>query len=237
MKKKCLKRVLVMTLATTMLMANVLITQAASNGSSGSSGSAGTSSSSKKESSNAAEEFAGTTEGTASVAEIVKDVATVSAGSSVSVGGTLIKSSIAGASTVKSFQGVAVTTPAADLKANLGLKDGQTAFVMSFDTNAKKSPLAMSCINAAIESTGGNFVTAINVELGAKENGKFVSLKNGSAAMVAGLPKNVDTSKTFYVVCVQPGGIITILQDQDTNPKTVTFEIKAGLGTYALAYK
>lgn len=235
MKKKCLKRVLVMTLATTMLMANVLTTQAASNGSSGSSGS--TTSSSEKKSSNAAEEFVSTTEGSASVAEIVKNVVTVSAGGSVNVGGTLIKSSIAGASTVKSLQGVAVTTPAADLKASLGLKEGQSAFVVSFDTNAKKSPLAMNCVNAAIESAGGSFVTAINVELGAKENGKFVSLKNGSAAMAVGLPKNVDTSKTFYVVCVQPGGIITILQDQDTNPKTVTFEIKAGLGTYALAYK
>lgn len=237
MKKKCFKRVLIMSLTTTMLMANVLITEAASHGSSGSSGSAGTSSSSKEESTDTVEESVSAPEESANVAKVVENVVEVSAGSSVNVGGTAVKSTIAGVSTVKSLQGVAVTTSAAELNASLGLKNGQTAFVMSFDTNAKKSPLAMNCINAAIESTGGSFVTAINVELGAKENGKFVSLKNGNAAMSVGLPKNVDTTKTFYVVCVQPGGAITILKDQDTNPKTVTFEIKAGLGTYALVSK
>ena len=32
-------------------------------------------------------------------------------------------------------------------------------------------------------------------------------------------------------------GVITILDDLDTNPKTVTFDVKAGLGTYAIVAK
>ena len=51
---------------------------------------------------------------------------------------------------------------------------------------------------------------------------------------MVGLPKNADTSKTYSVVCVQPGGVVTILKDQDDSPATVTFEVKAGLATYAI---
>ena len=91
-------------------------------------------------------------------------------------------------------------------------------------------------VNAAAESIGAAFVAAINVDLGAKENGKFVSLKDGSIAMVVGIPK-VDVTKTYSMVCVQPGGVVTILEDQDANPKTVTFAVQAGLGTYAIVAK
>ena len=53
--------------------------------------------------------------------------------------------------------------------------------------------------------------------------------------MAVGLPKGADTTKTYSIICVQPGGVVTMLEDIDTNPKTVTFDVKAGLGTYALA--
>ena len=52
--------------------------------------------------------------------------------------------------------------------------------------------------------------------------------------MVVGLPKGVDTTKSISIICVRPGGKTTILEDTDTNPKTVTFELQAGLGTYAI---
>ena len=55
-------------------------------------------------------------------------------------------------------------------------------------------------------------------------------------AMVVGIPK-VDVTKTYSMVCVQPGGVVTILEDQDANPKTVTFAVQAGLGTYAIVAK
>jgi hypothetical protein len=92
----------------------------------------------------------------------------------------------------------------------------------------------MDSVNAAVEALGGKFVTALNIDLGAKENGKWVTLSDGSIPAVVGLPKSADTTKTYAIVCVQPGGATTILEDTDANSSTVTFDVQAGLGTYAI---
>ncbi len=252
MKNKSIKRFLTATLAATMIMASTL-TVAASGGSAGSQGStSSSSSSSSKKSESKSEETAaaqastsgvqenaggsadGGAGGTASVAPTVK---TYSANSSISIAGTSVKTTVAGAFDVKTVQGAAVTTPLADVKASLGLKGSQAPYVMVFDTDAKKSNLAMKCVNATAEALGGQVVTSLNVNLGAKENGKIISLSNGNAGMMIGLPKNADKDKTYSVVCVQPGGVITVLKDQDSSPATVTFEIKAGIGTYGIVAK
>ncbi|MDE6620527.1 MAG: hypothetical protein K2K74_08610 [Lachnospiraceae bacterium] len=154
----------------------------------------------------------------------------------IEIAGTTVKTSIAGAYAAKSVQGTAVITPLADVKANLGLKDGQVPAITIYDTDPVKSSKAMDSINAAIDALGegAEMLTALNVDLGAKEDGKWVALEDGSVAMAAGLPEGSDLTKTYSVICVQPGGVITILEDQDTNPATVTFAVQAGIGTYAL---
>lgn len=87
------------------------------------------------------------------------------AGASIKVGGVAVQTSIAGVYAAETVNGVAVTTPA-----------------------------AMVSVNAAIEALGGGELTAVlNVDLGAKQNGKWVTLSNGSVAMKAGLPKTADT--------------------------------------------
>ena len=221
MKSKSIKKLLTAALVATMLVGSTL-SVCATGGNPGTGGDGGSTSDAAEETSEETSEEA---------AE-----ATVSDGN-VSVAGMAVKTTVAGAIKVDSVQGLAVTTPLAEVKASLGLTGSQTPFIIAFDTNAKKSNLAMDCVNAAAESLGGQVVTAINVTLGAKENGKLISLSNGSAGMVVGLPKNVDTSKTYSVVCVQPGGVVTILNDQDSNPATVTFAVKAGLGTYGIVSK
>lgn len=216
-----IKRILAVVLAATMVMASALTVCATTTSTSG----AGSTESTGKSSSGSTSESA-----TVAVAEVK------AANATMKIAGLDVKTTIAGGYAAKKVEGVAVTTPLADVKAKLGLKAGQTPYVIVYDTDAKKSHLAMDCVNAAAESIGATFVAAINVDLGAKENGKFVSLKDGSIAMVVGIPK-VDVTKTYSMVCVQPGGIVTILDDLDTNPKTVTFEVKAGLGTYAIVAK
>lgn len=211
-----MKRILAVVLAATMVMASALTVCATTTSTSG----AGAANSSSGSSESA----------TVAPAEVK------AAGAAMKIAGTDVKTTIAGGYAAKKVEGVAVTTPMADVKANLGLSAGQTPYVVVYDTDAKKSHLAMDCVNAAAESLGADFVAAINVDLGAKENGKFVSLANGSIAMVVGIPK-VDVTKTYYMVCVQPGGVVTILEDQDTNPETVTFAVQAGLGTYAIVAK
>lgn len=235
MKSKKVQKVLALTLAATMMLASAITVSASSGGSAGVTGSAGSAGSA------GSEEAAGTSEssdgGSGSAESAVSAVQTFASGATVTVGGTAVKTTIAGAYAAKSVAGVAVTTPMADLKVSLGLKGSQTPYIMVFDTDPKKSNLAMNCVNAAVEALGGKLVTTLNVDLGAKENGKWVALSNGSAGLVIGLPKTADTSKSYSVVCVQPGGVVTILQDQDKSPATVTFEVKAGLGTYGIVAK
>ena len=213
MKSNKVKRLLAATLAATMMMATAL-TAAASGGSGGSTGAS--------------------TSTEASTESAAPEVKTSAAGATVNIAGMKIATTVAGVYSAKSVQGMAVITPADTLKASLGLTGSQTPYIVAFDTDPKKSNKAMACVDAATTALGGTFVTALNIDLAAKNNGKVVKLANGSAAMLTGLPKGADMTKTYYVVCVQPGGIITILEDQDVSPATVTFEIKAGLGTYAI---
>lgn len=244
MKSKNVKRLLAATLAATMMMASALTAAAASGGSSGT----GSSSSSNKETTETTETVE-TVDSVASRAEAeaaaVEAVATSvaetlqvrSADAKMTVGGSSVQTTVAGAYAAKSVQGLAVTTPVADVKANLGLTGKQTPYIMAFDTNPKKSNLAMDCVDATAEALGGTTVATINVDLAAKENGKLVTLSTGSVGMVVGLPKDADTTKTYSIACVQPGGVVTILEDTDASPATVTFEVKAGLGTYGIIAK
>ncbi len=234
---KNVKRALAATLMATLVMASTLTAAAAGTGGTGGSKGGSSISATEDDSSSSSSESSNSSEASTPAAVAVQ-VEVVKAGGAVKLAGMSVTNTVAGAIVAKTVQGVAVTTPLAAVKASLGLADNQTPYITVFDTDAKKSNLAMACVNSAVQANGGNVVTSLNVDLGAKNsNGKFVTLSNGSAAMAVGLPKNADTSKTYYVVCVQPGGVISVLQDQDTNPATVTFAIKAGLGTYALVAK
>jgi hypothetical protein len=204
-----MKKVLAAVLATTMVFASALTVSATS----GTTGSTGTSSS--------------------SAAEVVIANA-LEANASVSVGGTSVKTTIAGVYWANTVQGVAVRTDLATLRSNLGLTGSQTPRITVYDTDAKKSSKAMDSVNAAVAALGGTYVTSLNIDLYAVQSGKVVTLSNGTASLAVGLPKTADTSKTYSIVCVQPGGVTTVLDDLDTNPKTVTFAAQAGLGTYAI---
>lgn len=227
-----MKKALAAVLAATMVLANGLTVFAAGSGSAA----PAQSSSSEKggtEESGSSEESSSQGESGSSTDAVISAVQT--AGATISVAGTHVKTAVAGSYAAKSVQGAAVTGSLQDVKAELGLKDSQTPYVMVFDTSVKKSPKAMECVNAAVSAMGGGKVAAtLNIDLGVKEKGKFVRLENGTVGMMVGLPKGANTSKSVSVVCVRPGGKVTILKDTDSNPDTVTFEVYAGLGTYAI---
>lgn len=227
MKSNKIKRLLAATLAATLMMATTLTAAAASGNPAPSGGSSGDE---KEETVVVVEE----NNGGGSTSAPAPSVPVVSSNAKMTVAGTAVRTTVAGAYDVKTVQGAAVTTPAADVKANLGLAANQAPYIMAFDTNPKKSARAMECVNAAAAALKGTTVATLNVDLYAKENGKLIRLSKGSVGMVVGLPKNADTSKTYSIVCVQPGGVVTILEDQDASPATVTFEVKAGLGTYGI---
>lgn len=239
MKSNKIKRLLAATLAATLMMATTLTAAAASgNPGSGNPGSGNPGVSDNTTSgSDGDEETVVVVEGNnggGSTSTPAPSVPILSANTNITVAGSTVRTTVAGAYDVKTVQGAAVTTPAADVRANLGLAAGQTPYIMVFDTNPQKSNLAMACVNAAAEALKGTTVATLNIDLYAKQSGKLIRLSKGSVGMVVGLPKNADTSKTYSIVCVQPGGVVTILEDQDASPTTVTFEVKAGLGTYGI---
>lgn len=233
-----MKKILAAVLAATMVLANGLTVFAAGSGSAAPAQSSDSAKSSSEKSGSSEEsgssEGSGNSEESSSSTEAV--ISTIqTAGATISVAGTNVKTAVAGSYAAKSVQGVAFTGSLQAVKAELGLNGNQTPYVMVFDTSAKKSPKAMDCVNAAVSAMGdGKVVTALNVDLGIKEKGKFVRLEKGTVGMMVGLPKGVNTSKPVSVVCVRPGGKVTILKDTDSNPNTVTFEVYAGLGTYAI---
>ena len=208
-----IKKILAATLAATMVMASAMTVCAGSTQASSGGG------------------------GTAEAPKTFAEKAEVASNAIVKVAGLDVRTSLSGVYAAQKVRGCAVTTDLATVKANLGLKTGQNPKIVIYDTDAKKSDKAMACVNAAAEALGGTVVASLNIDLGAVEKGKWIELKDGSVAMAVGLPKDADTTKTYSVICVQPGGVVTILEDKDTNPKTVTFDVKAGLGTYALVAK
>lgn len=230
MKTRNAKKILAVLLAAAMTMSSSLMVCAADgSGGSGTDVTPGqTTSQSTSSSSSSSSE---------SSAPVVHTEDIKGADATVSIAGTSVKTSVAGAYAAKSVQGVAVTTSLSEVIAKLGLVSGQKPYIMIFDTDPNKSNKAMDCVNAAATALGGTVVSTLNIELGAKQGGKFITLADGSVNMVAGLPKSADTTKTYSVVCVQPGGVISIFDDVDNNPQTVTFEVVAGLGTYALVAK
>ena len=212
-----IKRILAATLAATMVMASSLPVFAGTTTKTGGGGS--------------------TTETvTISYAEIMEQKA-VKAGAEATVGGVKVVNTIKNYNMSNVLQGAAVTLPKADVAKALGLKVGQEAKVTIFDMDAKKSPKAMASLTAGAEAIGATIVSSLDIDLSAVEKGKKVELKDGSMAMSVGLPKNVDTTKEYVMICVKYGGAIEVLEDLDTNPSTVTFAVKAGLGSYALAVK
>lgn len=202
-----IKKILAATLAATMVMASALTVCAGS----------------------------GAAETTTVVSEDAKAVAAADA--TVTVAGSSVKTTVAGCYAAKKVQGVAVTTPAADLAAKLGLGKGQKAYVTVYDTDAKKSSKAMESLEAAATAVNGSIVSTLNFDLFAKQSGKKVVLSNGAVQVTVGLPKTADTTKTYVVIRVVPGGEVTVLDNTSTNPKAVTFEVTAGQGTYAIVAK
>lgn len=225
MKLNKVKRILTAVLAATMVMASAVTVSASGSELIGPGVSSNDSSSSDSGSSETAVE--------ATYAETMSKTADAP----VEVAGTNVKTSVAGVYAARKVQGMAVNTPTASVKASLGLSGNQTPAIIIYDTDEKKSYRAMECVNAAAEAINSSVVATMNIDLGARENGKWVTLSSGSVGLVTGLPKGADTNKEYCAICVQPGGIVTILEDQDLNPATVTFEIQAGLGTYAIVAK
>ena len=169
----------------------------------------------------------------ASTSGAVTSVADIPASSAVAG----VKTTTAGVYLAKSVSGVAAATPVATIAQGYGLAAGEKPYVKVSDMDPKKSYLAKQCMDAVASSQGAVVGPMLNLEFGKMSGGKYslLSEEGPEIRMSVGLPKNfVQDGKTYAVICVRAGGVVTILQDVDTNPNTVTFNTTGGAGAYAL---
>lgn len=142
-----------------------------------------------------------------------------------------------GAYLATSVDGAAVTTSTADIASGYGLAAGETPYAKMTNVDPKKSYLAKTVIDTAAASQGAEVGPMLNVEFGKMSDGKYSLLSSDGAdiRVTFGIPKSfAQADKTFAVVCVRAGGVVSILNDVDDNPDTVTFDTKGGAGTYAI---
>ncbi|MCM1386873.1 MAG: hypothetical protein NC231_06075 [Bacillus sp. (in: Bacteria)] len=148
-----------------------------------------------------------------------------------------VSSSVSGVYVATSVSGTAVTTSLANIADSYDLSPGEKPYARIYNMDVKKSSQAADVINQTAEAIGAIVGPYVNVELGKMGGGKFELLSSDGAEVTLkfGIPKSFTQSgKTFAMVCVRPGGAVTILEDMDDNPDTVTFNTTGGQGAYAI---
>ena len=148
-----------------------------------------------------------------------------------------VKSSVTGVYLATSVSGSVVSTSVAAIAEGYGLTGSEKPYAKFTNLDAKKSPLAKAAIDAAAASQGAVVGPMLNVELGKMAGGKYSLLPSDGAAirLSFGIPTNfAQADKTYAVVVVRAGGVVSVLADVDTNPNTVTFDTTGGAGAYAI---
>lgn len=148
-----------------------------------------------------------------------------------------VKTTTAGVYLATSVNGSAVTTSVAAIKEGYGLTGSETPYAKLSNLDAKKSPLAKQAIDLAAASQGATVGPMLNVELGKMSAGHYSLLPSDGAAirLSFGIPKSfAQADKTYAVVVVRAGGVVSILADVDSNPDTITFDTTGGAGAYAI---
>lgn len=148
-----------------------------------------------------------------------------------------VTSTVQGVYIATSVNGTAITSSLAGIASSYGLAAGEVPFARFSNMDVKKSNLAKAVIDNAAAAIGATVGPCINIEIGKKAGGKFslLSQDGENITIMIGIPKSfAQDGKTFAMVCVRPGGAVSILQDTDTNPNTITFDTKGGQGAYAI---
>lgn len=213
MKASIIKKMMTGVLAASLVMAPVM--------------SVGATTTSGNSTSSAEEVIASASSGEVTTVAEVPDTSTVAG----------VKSTTAGVYLATGVNGSVVTTSVAAIAEGYGLTGSEKPYAKFSNLDAKKSPLAKAAIDLAAQAKGAVVGPMLNIELGKMTAGKYSLLSaEGAAIRISlGIPKNfAQSDKTYAVVCVRAGGAVTILEDVDSNPDTVTFDTTGGAGAYAI---
>ena len=226
MKAKFIQKMMAGALAMTLVIAPAVSVQASDTGSHGTGGSQ--SSSTEEQVVKIVEESTSQEGGSA-----VSSIAAIPTTSSVAG----VKTTMKGVYVATVVNGTAITTPLSSIASGYGLTAGETPYARIYNMDVKKSPLAAAALNSVAQSVGAEVGPYVNMELGKMAKGKFGLLPSDGAEITVsfGIPASfAQSGKTFAVACVRPGGAVSILQDVDNNPNTITFNTTGGQGAYAI---
>lgn len=148
-----------------------------------------------------------------------------------------VKSTVQGVYIATSVNGTAITSGLAGIASSYGLASGEVPYARFSNMDVKKSNLAKAVIDNAAAALGATVGPCINIEIGKKAGGQFSLLSQDGEKITikVGIPKSfAQDGKTFAMVCVRPGGAVTVLQDTDSDPNTITFDTTGGQGAYAI---
>ena len=132
-----------------------------------------------------------------------------------------VKSTAAGTIVATNIKGAAITTPKENLNSNLGLADGEKAWVKVSNFDGKKSNQAKAVVDAIVSALGVKAGPAVNFEVGKMANGKYTQLENGTVSAAFQVDGNFSKGKTLSAVKVSSAGV-AVLPDTDSNPYTIT---------------
>lgn len=147
------------------------------------------------------------------------------------------KSTVQGVYIATSVNGTAITSSLAGIAGSYGLANGEVPYARFSNMDVKKSNLAKAVIDNAASAIGATVGPCINIEIGKKAGGQFslLSQEGEKISVKVGIPKSfAQDGKNYAVICVRPGGAVSVLQDTDTNPNTITFDTTGGQGAYAI---
>lgn len=157
--------------------------------------------------------------------------------SEATIGGKTVKSTVSGSYAMGKTIKAAVFTQSVDgIKAAAGLKSNEKPFARVYESDAKKSPKALEAANGAATTLGVTLLSdkGVYIDLGKMTDGKFSSLDNSVSTPVT-VALSGDAANATTVIAVGPNGVIVVIEATNDGKGNVTFEALGGAYTYYFA--
>lgn len=161
----------------------------------------------------------------------------VSFSSQATIGGKVVKSTVPGSYQLGTTVKAVVFTQSLDgIKAAAGMTGTDRPYARVYESNAKKSPLALETANGAAAALGKTLLsdTGININIGKMSAGKFTSLTDSVKTPVTVALKG-DAAGATSVIAVGPKGVVVAIEATNDGAGNITFEAIGGQYTYYFA--
>ncbi len=148
------------------------------------------------------------------------EVEKLEAQTSNTVAGT--KSSTAGINIATTLSGFAVAAPVASIAS--GLDKGEVPFTKVYNFDAKRSTAAKHVIDTVAAGAGLTVGKTINFEMGSMKGGQYTPAE-ASGKFAESVPVKLGAAGGYTGAIQVSANKVNILEDQDTNPNTVSINV------------